>query len=61
MATLEHQNFLNFFPWKNESNKSDFYEALENNLEGKTSEKDLVLPEKSTHCWLCLVTVGNCR
>ena len=27
---------------KNESNKSDFNEALEHNLEGKTSEKDRV-------------------
>ena len=33
---------------KNESNKSDFNEALEHNLEGKTSEKDRVLPQKST-------------
>ena len=33
---------------KNESNKSDFNEALEHNLEGKTSEKDRVSPEKST-------------
>ena len=53
MATLEHQNFSNFFQWsadhgKNESNKSDFNEALEHNLEGKTSEKDRVLPKKST-------------
>ena len=32
---------------KNESNKSDFNEALEHNLEGKTSEKDRVSPEKS--------------
>ena len=33
---------------KNESKKSDFNEALELNLEGKTSEKDRVSPEKST-------------
>ena len=32
---------------KNESNKSDFNEALEHHLEGKISEKDRVLPEKS--------------
>ena len=32
--------------WKNESNKSDFNEALEHNLEGKTSKKDRVSPEK---------------
>ena len=38
---------------KNESNKGDFNEALEHNLEGKTSEKDRVSPEKKTHCWLC--------
>ena len=31
---------------RNESNKSDFNEALEHNLEGKTSEKDRVSPEK---------------
>ena len=30
------------------SNKSDFNEVLEHNLEGKTSEKDRVSPEKST-------------
>ena len=40
MAILEHQNFSN---GKNESNKSDFNEALEHNLEVKTSEKDRVL------------------
>ena len=40
---------------KNESNKIDFNEALEHNLEGKTSEKDLVRPKKG-HCWLCLLT-----
>ena len=34
---------------KNESNKSDFNEALEHNLEGKTSEKDRVSPEKLTN------------
>ena len=54
MATHEHQNFSNFFHGqladhgKNESNKSDFNEALEHNLEGKTSEKDRVSTEKST-------------
>ena len=31
---------------ENESNKGDFNEALEHNLEGKTSEKDRVSPEK---------------
>ena len=36
---------------KNESNKSDFNEALEHNLEGKTSEKDRVSPKK-VHCWM---------
>ena len=54
MATLEHQNFWIFFHGqlpdhgKNESNKDDFNEALEHNLEGKTRKKDPVLPEKST-------------
>ena len=51
MATLEHQIFWNL---SNESNKSDFNEALEHNLEGKTSEKDQVLPKKSN--WLCLLS-----
>ena len=40
---------------ENESNKGDFNEALEHNLEGKTSEKDRVCPKKA-HCWLCLLT-----
>ena len=51
MATLEHQIFFHGqLPdhGKNESNKSDFNKALEHNLEGKTSEKDRVSPEKST-------------
>ena len=33
---------------KIESNKSDFNEALEHNLEGKTSENYRGLPKKST-------------
>ena len=40
---------------KNESNKRDFNEPLEHNLEGKTGEKDQVSPEKA-HCWFCLLT-----
>ena len=36
------------WPCKKLINKSDFNEALEHNLEGKTSEKDRVWPEKST-------------
>ena len=58
IATLEHQNFSNFFHGqlaKNESNKCDFNEALEHNLEGKKSEKDRVSPKKA-QCWLCWLT-----
>ena len=41
MATLELPDH-----GKNLSNKSDFNEALEHNLDGKTSEKDRFSPEK---------------
>ena len=42
---------------KNESNKSDFNETLENNLEGKISEKNRFSPPKST----LLVVIADLR